>query len=161
MSGVEYRNRPHETPYTLFLFLFLCLLAVVTCGCSTLHDFAIINSTSAPLQVSITYLDKQESNFRTTTAELFQHSDKKWTDLEASKIKVDKEPGTFILEIAPGKALLVEEAINYLGHDEEIFQIKKLTFVQGEEFTTLEGKEAQTAFRKQEGLDYALIFKGF
>lgn len=141
--------------------LLLWLVAVVTCGCSTLHDFAIINSTSESLHVTVTYLNKQEVYFRLTTAELFQQSNKKWTDLEASKIKVDKDRKTYSVKIPPGQALLVEEAINYVGHEHETFQIAKLSFAQGEQTRTLEGKAVQTAFKKQEGLDYALVFEGF
>ena len=141
--------------------LLLWLVAVGTCGCSTLHDFAIINSTSESLQVTVSYLNKQEVYFKLTTAELFQQSDKRWTDLEASKIKVDKDRGTFRVEIPPGQALLVEEEINYVDHEHETFQIAKLSFAQGEQTRTLEGKAVQTAFKKQEGLDYALVFEGF
>ena len=141
------------------LLLFLWLVAVAVCGCSTLHDFAIINSTSEPLKVTIKYLNKEEVYFKTTTAELFKQSDKQWTDLEASKIEIDREKGTYTIEIAPGQAMLVEEEINYVDHDSELFQITKLTFLQGEKSSTLEGKAAQTAFKKQEGLDYALVIE--
>ena len=142
-------------------FLLLWLIAVVVCGCSTLHDFAIINSTSEPLQVNIKYLNKNEVFFKTTTAELFQQSDKQWTDLEASRVEVDGKEGAYTIEIAPGQALLVEEEINYVDHEHEIFQITKLTFTQGEKTSTLEGKAAQTAFKKQDSSDYALVFEGF
>ncbi|MCA9776685.1 MAG: hypothetical protein KC800_08220 [Candidatus Eremiobacteraeota bacterium] len=144
----------------LCYLLFLVLIAAITCGCSTLHDFAIINASSEPVQVSVRYRNKQEVYFKITSAELFSQSDKKWVDLTAGQFDFDKEKKAYTVTVEPGQALLVEEEINYTGHEHEIFEIEKISFNQGEKTRELEGKAAQTAFEQQDGSDYALIFKG-
>lgn len=141
------------------LYLRLVLVSVLLCGCSTLTEFVIVNSTDKPLAVRLVFTANNQDTFKTTTTPQLEESDRKWNDLSGEAVQFDEENRAYTLSLPAAHALLVTTEINYSGHEHELLPISEIILSQDEDVKEFKGKSAQLAFQTKKNGSYRLVYR--
>ena len=135
------------------------LFSLLLCGCSTLTEFVIVNSTDKPVTVRLVFTGNNHDTFKTSTTAQLEESDKKWNDLSAEEVQFDEENRAYTLSLPADHALLVTTEINYSGHEHELFPISEIILSQDEDVKEFKGKSAQLAFQTKKNGSYRLVYR--
>lgn len=153
-------------------FIISLALSLLLSACSTRVDFVVINQSGGVIEVQYklkrcTAETPGRFNGGDPPAKLsikeFQKSERVWRSLPKDQYKYDALTCTLTVNVAANEALLVDYAFNYRGHDREgsesRLEIAALSIKGSKGSVSLEGRQAQTQFKKDESSDYVIAYE--
>jgi hypothetical protein len=143
----------------IIISLFVFCLTLVLTACSTVENFIIVNNSDDVLRIEYQSRNIPFNEFKKISADKITSPEKNWQELSADEYEIDAQTKTVKTKIAPKEALLIDKEVNYQGHDEESFNITNIKLLGKNGVISFEGKQAQTAFEKQENRDYVIFYK--
>lgn len=153
-------------PKVAFALLLTTLL--LFSACSFGYEFVIVNASDSWLEVRYTVKpsgmppnDRNHLPMMLNTEEL-EKSEHKWKDVPIEQSHIEYKSGEIMVKLAPNQALRVADITNYPGHDSEYtdlyFHITNLSLVGARGSVCLEGRQALTQFKKDDGR-YTIIYQ--
>ena len=140
------------------LSIFFLILALLFSACSYHNDFVIANRSGSSMQVR--YRLKRwtpESTFQQLGVKApakvsfneFKKAEFQWRQLENDEYQFDRLTGTFTVNVSNEEVLLVDDAFNYDGREDQ-FDLASIKIVGAFGSIDLEGKQAQSQFRLED-----------
>lgn len=145
----------------------LALAALGLSSCSFIASFVVVNRSDAPLEVQYTFKGGAgraccagDGPARLTLKEL--EGDRPWKKLQEGEYFYNSTAGSVAVVLRPGEALLVERAVNFVGHGPQPdpdFRIGSVRLTGASGTVFYEGLQAQTAFAEDDSNLYALTYR--
>lgn len=141
----------------------LLLAALVLSACSAKSaEFIIANNTKEDLVVQFKYKNEKRIIYkpRITTVEKLEDTGRKWLEISLENYEIDPESRVVRVKLAAGEALLVTNVNDYQGHEkDEEFGVQMINLSGSSGVQMYEGKDAQTAFKKQTNGNYVIFYE--
>lgn len=136
-------------------------------ACSFSYDFVVVNNSDEVIEVQYK-LKRQTPETQGKFVDIkppaklyikeFEKPGRAWRDLPKEQYHFDNQTGTFTVSVAPDEVLLVDYTDNYQG-DEDQFALAGIKITGATGSMILEGRQAQTQFKKEFDTEYVLRYR--